>query len=45
MVPVKFKDECPNSMFAEVVGHRGKCIHLKMQMEGIKKVLMEFVEM
>ena len=29
MVPGKFKDECPNSMIAEVVGHRGKMYSLK----------------
>ena len=29
MIPGKFKDECPDSMIEEVVGHRGKMYSVK----------------
>ena len=32
MIPGKFKDECPDSMIEEVVGHRGKMYSIKKLM-------------
>ena len=37
MVPGKFKDECPNNMIVEVVGHRGKMYSMKKVYGGNKK--------
>ena len=37
MTPGKFKDECPDSMIAEAVGHRGKMYWVKKVDGGNKK--------
>ena len=37
MTPGKFKDECPNNMIMEVVGHRGKMYSIKKVDGGNKK--------